>query len=168
MGKSKTCKRCKQRLPIEQFGTRGKTEKGATAYDPRCRPCAASLRREQRAEQRTRALTDASEHDYGTTPLPDGFTLRGVSQFVTEDGRVKAQWIKSERTREKGLQAFTDALLEMLEPYRARAEAVPPPAPPLDENLINVVPVGDAHVGLFTWWQETGENFDLPRRKRRS
>jgi hypothetical protein len=85
-----------------------------------------------------------------------------VSQLVDADGEIKTQWIKSERSKEDRLQVFTEAVRDMLEPYRARAHEVPAPAPALlQEDLVNVLPVGDAHVGLFSWWAETGENFDL-------
>ena len=32
---------------------------------------------------------------------------------------------------------------------------------PRDEDLLNVFPIGDAHIGMLSWAAETGNNFDL-------
>lgn len=34
------------------------------------------------------------EHDY-TKAVPDGYTIKGISQFVNSEGKIAGQWIKT-------------------------------------------------------------------------
>ena len=47
----------------------------------------------QRLKKRA-AKSLPSLHDY-TKQVPDGYAIRGVSQFVNSEGKVSGQWIKS-------------------------------------------------------------------------
>lgn len=90
--------------------------------------------------------------------VPRGHIIKGVSTLVDEDGAVKQQWIKTS--------AQNDERAEWLEAVRSlgdelpRAEPVEAPAY-VDDDLLVVLPVGDPHVGLLSWHEDAGENFDL-------
>lgn len=100
------------------------------------------------------------EHDL-TRPVAPGQLLRGASTLYRR-GEVEPviQWVKTS--------ADDDARAEFLEEFaRTLAQDVKPipptPAPRgyLDDDLLCVVPLGDPHYGLYSWWQESGEDFDL-------
>lgn len=48
----------------------------------------------------------------------------------------------------------------LAEPLRGLADPVPEP-PRADRDLLAVYPMGDPHVGMYAWAQETGASFDL-------
>lgn len=106
------------------------------------------------------------------SPTPPGFSVRGVSNFyrVEPDGTrtLRATWVKTKADEEHRFTALLDALQGVLEPMRGAADPVPPPRleavdatahDPAD--LLAVYPMGDPHIGMFSWAAETGEDFDL-------
>jgi hypothetical protein len=48
----------------------------------------------------------------------------------------------------------------MAEPYKATVKPIKGPKHG-ESDLLNVIPIGDSHVGMFAWKPETGESFDL-------
>jgi hypothetical protein len=106
---------------------------------------------------------DAPEHDL-VHPVPEPFVVRGASTlYVTgEDGqtRVAAQWVKSrldERAREALLREAVDAMVEDLPrlPARSANDKL------YLEDLMAAYPIGDAHIGMRAWHEETGADWDL-------
>ena len=92
-------------------------------------------------------------------PVPDGYMAKGVSTLVGPDGQVKAQWVKTtadmERQREMQL-ATLDAMaaeLPRIAPRKAKGAWV--------TDLLTVYPIGDPHVGMYSWSAETGDDWDL-------
>jgi hypothetical protein len=97
-----------------------------------------------------------------TTPpvktVPPGHTIKGVSTYVDADGSVKGQWIKTTAVNDERA-AWMEAMRTMsAELPRMPASSAPEPA---DDDLLVVLPVGDPHVGLLSWREDAGENFDL-------
>lgn len=91
-------------------------------------------------------------------PVAEGFKLHGYSHFTkTADG--EPIWLKASPTREAQV-AAQEAILEAM---RDEIRPLPEVAQKehANENLLTVVPMGDPHFGMFSWAQETGENFDL-------
>lgn len=156
--------------------------------------------------KRARARGFAPEHgwnppDARTAPantVPDGYRMKGVSDFVDADGARKAAWLKSERATDadahpeippnflvKKVSEFTDSQGETrarwtsyspeeVERWRLMIEAVKEACEPLigaaatsqppqytDSKLLAVYGFGDPHVGMLSWGQETGADFDL-------
>jgi hypothetical protein len=96
--------------------------------------------------------------------VPEGFKVKGISTLVNAKGKTKVRWIKSEPDANAQRQWVEQVLLAL------KKDLKPLPAPPasallpkvdVDDNLVNVIPLGDPHVGLLTWKPETGENFDI-------
>lgn len=91
---------------------------------------------------------------------PDGHHVRGVSALVDAEGRVVQQWLKTNAedvARELHLRAVAAALAEDL----PRAEPVP--ATPLRKHhdLLNFFALTDVHLGMLSWSEETGADYDL-------
>jgi len=100
------------------------------------------------------------EHDY-THSVPDTHIAKGVSTYYDEDGKVKAQWVKSALSQkafnellEQHAKLFFDDL-PRIKPARALAKRK------YDHDLIPWFQIGDAHLGMLAHEAETGVNFDL-------
>ena len=91
--------------------------------------------------------------------VPQGHVLKGVSTLVDAQGNVKQQWIKTtaqDDERAQWITAIRDVLAEL-----PRAEPVTPPTLHDGADLLNVLCVGDAHIGALAWAPDAGEDFDL-------
>lgn len=91
---------------------------------------------------------------------PPGFHVKGLSTFFDADGKPVAQWVKSSKDQEEQFAAFVEAVKSIAEPFRGAHEPTPMPEASNDD-LLCVYPFGDPHFGLYSWAQETGEDFDL-------
>jgi hypothetical protein len=104
----------------------------------------------------------APQHDMIKT-CPDGYVIKGVSTLYTngEDGtRVAAQWVKTSQDQKQQL----DSIKSMIETWsiEAKGSIKPTKAPKTsDKDLMTVYPMGDPHVGMYAWGEETGADFDL-------
>lgn len=98
------------------------------------------------------------EHDM-THTVPDGYKVKGVSTLYREDGTVAAQWVKSSADAERQLAMMREAIdamasdLPKLPARKAKGTYLP--------DLMTLYPIGDAHVGMRSWLDETGANWDL-------
>ena len=98
------------------------------------------------------------EHDM-TRPVPAGYHVRGVSTYYDEDGKARGQWVKSaidQDAQEEIFRAACKAMAEELKPLR-------PAKPPshVQEHLATLYTLTDSHVGMLSWGQETGADWDL-------
>ena len=88
----------------------------------------------------------------------DRMTTVGESTLYDSDGNVKLTWVKTKAEndeRHDWLQAIREmsATLPRCEPVDVPEFS--------DDDLLVVLPVGDPHVGLLSWHEDAGENFDL-------
>ena len=90
---------------------------------------------------------------------PADYHVKGVSTYIDGDGQIRGQWIKTNADEKERFEAMLKGIKE------AFADAVPVPtvAPPklTNEDLMTFYPIGDAHCGMHSWNEETGEDFDL-------
>ena len=96
------------------------------------------------------------EHDY-THPVPDGFTVKGVSTLYT-DGKPVAQWVKSQSDKERQLEMLVERMEQSLEAVKPFKPTKPPNKN--DNRLLSLLTITDFHVGSACWEAETGDNFD--------
>lgn len=100
------------------------------------------------------------EHNY-THLVPDGFLVKGVSQQYKEDGTLGQQWVKSSIDRDRQL----EMLSEMVQSFKDELPQYKPITimneHEIDENLMLVLPIGDLHVGMMAWKDETGQDWSL-------
>lgn len=105
------------------------------------------------------AKQDAKQHDY-TKTVPEGFSIKGVSQYIDKDGKVAGQWVKTNADSdnlEKALTLFAETLSESV---KGLAPIVKPPVYS-NNDLMCVYPMGDPHFGMYAWWKEVGDDFDV-------
>lgn len=91
--------------------------------------------------------------------VPDGYLVKGVSTLYKADGSLAAQWVKSTKDDERRATLIREAVL-------ASVEELPklPPRPAKGQwlkHLLAGYPIGDPHIGMMSWHEETGEDWDL-------
>jgi len=95
-----------------------------------------------------------------TKPVPDGFVVSGVSTYYNEDGVATGQWVKSKLTEEQRLVAIKEAIDEMMADYQGATKPTKGPKSS-DEDIVVAIPMGDPHIGMYAWSEESGEDFDI-------
>lgn len=98
------------------------------------------------------------QHDM-THVVPEGYRVKGVSTYYDNDGKVRGQWVKSKADDAAREQMLWDA-------YEVLAADLPKVAPmqPLERcisDLITLYTLTDCHVGMYSWADETGDDWDL-------
>jgi hypothetical protein len=98
------------------------------------------------------------EHDM-TRTVPEGFHVRGTSTLYDAEGNAKLQWVKSSIDHERQREIMQQAI----EALGADLPRLPPTVGPeyARSNLMAVYPLGDPHIGMLSWAQETGVDWDL-------
>lgn len=94
----------------------------------------------------------------GITPNP-AQTIRATSTLLDGEGNVKLQWVKAENDR-----ASPENLARIVKDAFSDAEPVkriPPPKGPHRKDLMTVYPIGDHHVAMYSWAEETGADYDI-------
>jgi len=104
------------------------------------------------------ALRSPQEHDY-TKTVPQGFAIKGVSQYINAEGKVSGQWVKTSQDPEH----FTEMLKTAVSDFIEGMEPIKVSAAPIDfqSDVIPWIQIGDAHIGMLAHAAETTENFDL-------
>lgn len=96
------------------------------------------------------------DHDY-THSVPMGYTVKGVSSYYGEDGKLVGQWVKSQSDKEHALQVALDHFkLGLKDELKGLAKPVPKPKTKKHKSRMAVTIVGDHHLGMLAWSPETG------------
>lgn len=96
-----------------------------------------------------------------TKTTPDGYHVKGVSTYYDANGEVRGQWVKTKADEQHRLAMLLDAMSHIADAWFQVADPAPRPAK-TDDELLCVYPMGDPHVGMFAWAEETGgDDFDL-------
>lgn len=109
--------------------------------------------------KRNAALRGYSPANDMTKVVPDGFKVKGVSTYYDKDGKTRGQWVKSSADAERREQLVKEM-------YQAMASDIPKlgeiaaPFKKVNADLLNVIPMGDPHFGLYAWAEESGDDFD--------
>lgn len=94
-----------------------------------------------------------------TSPLPMGQKLKGTSTLVDKrTGEQVLQWVKTNEDDEARQAVFEAAA-------RAMVSSLPKLAPrkasgTWRQDLLTVYPIGDPHIGMYAWAEETGDDWD--------
>jgi hypothetical protein len=87
--------------------------------------------------------------------------MTGTSILYDSEGNTVLRWVKTsqEKVNEK-VKIFKEALNCFIEelPKFPKSEHV---VKDINNDLMAVYPLGDPHIGMLSWEQETGENWDL-------
>lgn len=93
-----------------------------------------------------------------------GGYVKGRSVLYDSEGNLKLEWVKTVNHKE------TEAFKALVDDLCERIPSLPPvPAPVKSTNydhLLAVYPMGDPHFGLYSWHEETGNDFDLDTAER--
>lgn len=97
------------------------------------------------------------DHDM-THTVPDGFHVKGTSTLY-KDGAPVIQWVKSSIDHERQMELMREAIAAMGEEIpRVSLMAAPPLG---NADLCNCYVVTDYHMGMLSWREETGADWDL-------
>jgi hypothetical protein len=120
-----------------------------------------SLERSLQAAKRTFAMQNARAQSSQLDPIPDPYRLKGVSSYYNKEGELAGQWVKSELNRDKVAEALKIMTEEMQEDVRGLSVPVDLGSVELDQDLLAFYPMGDPHLGMYAWGEETGDDFDV-------
>jgi len=99
------------------------------------------------------------DHDL-THQVPDGYKIKGVSTLYREGQEAPVlQWVKTNEDHERQM----EILREMVAGLSGEIVPVKPlPGPDIkSDELLAVYPVGDHHLGMYAWKEESGGNYTM-------
>lgn len=100
----------------------------------------------------------STARDMGITAEPPK-SITGRSTLLGPDGEIKLQWVK-EQTGTRSPDQWAEYLKDVFsdtEPVRR----IPLPKGPHRKDLLTVYPIGDHHVAMYSWAEETGADYDI-------
>jgi len=93
-------------------------------------------------------------------PVPESFSVKGVSTYYDENGERKGQWVKSSINKEeeaKRLLAFIDGATANINPF----EEFETPIGDFEKDRVCCIPLPDIHMGLLCDQLIVGEGWDV-------
>ena len=91
-----------------------------------------------------------------THTVPAPFIVKGVSTYYNAEGQVAGQWVKSTADQQK-LEEMMRAAIDGMK------DEIPKVKPTkgidhLNDHLLNCYVITDYHLGMLSWYEETGED----------
>lgn len=93
-------------------------------------------------------------------PTPEGYHVRGTSTLYDADGVQKLQWVRTQKDKEERDAALRASIEAVFEDYKPLALAEVSPLQGREE-ILSCLCIGDPHIGMYAWAQETGADFSL-------
>jgi len=100
------------------------------------------------------------QHDM-THPVPDGFIAKGVSTLYDDEGNIKGQWVKSDALKEDKIDQIRKALDEFILKHDGKSPKIPSPRKSKKSDELAVINIGDAHFGMYSHADISGDNYDV-------
>lgn len=144
-----------QRAAVEAYRAHGSVRRAAEALGITADAVDRRIRRVRRRLARRGFAPQHSEH-----VAPEGYSVKGTTTLYGRDGTPVLQWVKTREDREDLLARVREAVAALAEPVRGASDPRPAPTT-VDADLLAVYPMGDPHLGLYAWAEETGEDTDL-------
>ena len=95
-------------------------------------------------------------HQFAAPEAADnGYSVKGTSKLYDNEGKVKVQWVKTDRDKEVQAQALKDFVEGLCADLKI---ATPVPVTPHKHHtpdLLSAVFMGDAHIGMYSYGIET-------------
>lgn len=98
------------------------------------------------------------DHDM-TRTVPDGYMVKGVSTYYNAEGKPSGQWVKSS-VDAKAQELIMREAIEAMKEEIPRLAAIEAPATS-NEQLCNCYVITDYHLGMLSWKEETGDDWDI-------
>ena len=102
---------------------------------------------------------DSPQHDM-TRTVPEPFVVRGISTYYNAEGKPSGQWVKS-RLDDAKLAEMVQATLNGMKDEIRREDKCNPPTNYLSDQILNCYVITDYHMGMLSWGEETGDDWDL-------
>lgn len=118
-----------------------------------------SLRSSLERLKKRAALQGISPEHGMTKAVPDGFVVKGISSLYNAEGALVGQWVKSKSDDSKAIETIKEFVEDLAQNAKGKSPAIAPPAH-TSKDLLCVYPMGDPHVGMYAWKDETGADFD--------
>lgn len=90
---------------------------------------------------------------------PDGWAVKGRSTYYAPDGTIKGEWVKTTADAERQAEMMREAIRAMAEKVAPAKKVKPPKAG--NEDLLNLYVLTDYHLGMLSWPEETGDDWNL-------
>lgn len=100
----------------------------------------------------------APRHDM-TRAAPDPFVVKGVSTYYDKEGKPAGQWVKTRIDEERAAE-IRAAVIDGMRDEIPRAHPVEAPEHG-NESLCNCYVITDFHLGMLSWGEETGADWDV-------
>lgn len=91
--------------------------------------------------------------------VTSGTILKGTSTLHNSDGDIVLQWVKTDVPSQSLLDAFSEAISEILVQLPS-LPAVPVPSAPLLSDLATLYISNDLHIGALMWDKESGSDWN--------
>lgn len=118
-----------------------------------------NIRTVQRRVQRLEARGYTPE--YGLTQMaPAGQVVGGTSTLYDENGNVRLRWVKAQADKAARAESVAREVFEAMKDELPRARPVKAPSRGPAE-LLNCFVLTDYHLGMLSWHEETGADWDL-------
>lgn len=92
--------------------------------------------------------------------VPDGYRVKGTSALTDAAGNIKLQWVKTDVDTERQLEIMRTVVEGMCSEITPAAP-VKKPTRRADKKLLNLYTVSDFHLGMLSWADETGDDWDM-------
>jgi len=93
--------------------------------------------------------------------MPEGAVLLGTSTLLGPDGRVTSQWVKTKVAPPSDEDIIAGIMERLPQKVTSRVGSIRAPKVAKNDSLFTVYPLGDPHIGMMAWGEETGTDFDL-------
>ena len=90
---------------------------------------------------------------------PDGYIVKGKSTLFDKEGKIAAQWVKTNVDMEFQLQMMRSVIDDAMADLPRYEPTIAPTF--THESLCNLYTLTDSHVGALCWGLETGADWDL-------
>jgi len=94
-------------------------------------------------------------------PVEEPFFVDAVSTAYGENGEIKIQWVKSKLDKNRQLSTLIDSISSRFEDYKGKFKPTLNVTIDVDDDLLAVYPMGDPHIGMYSYAAETGDDFDV-------
>lgn len=115
-------------------------------------------RRHVRTVKARAGQKDRKEHIDAT---PEAFNISRTTSLYDPDGNLKLQWVQQREDKQKQLELMQEAISALSEDLPKLPATLKPADSQFDDDLLAVYPLGDPHIGVLTWAEETGQDWDL-------
>ena len=145
----------RQKEIIDAINEYGSQRKAAQALNV----CQGTIQSAYDAVRKRAALHGYSPQHDMLRIVPEPFIVRGHSTLYDADGKPKLQWVKTSLDQQK-LNEMAQAILVGMKDEIPRVSMMAAP-PHGNDNLLNCYVITDYHLGMLSWKEETGADWDL-------